>query len=183
MVRIQSPSNTIHRAFPLAAPPPRCACAPAGVPRRAARVELCDQLPNGPLAEDPARTQPTLVMLPSHAPPPLQECLGGGELFDQLLAKGPFGEDYALAIFAQVRTRTSPRVGRPCKEDGPAGLAAPAPPPSGGAGSGTPRCGVDARRPPSHTCFRRVLLFGRFRARWSTSTRWTWCTATSRRRT
>ena len=32
----------------------------------------------------------------------VQECLGGGELFDQLLAKGPFKEDYALAIFAQV---------------------------------------------------------------------------------
>jgi len=32
----------------------------------------------------------------------IQECLGGGELFEQLLAKGPFKEDYALAIFAQV---------------------------------------------------------------------------------
>ena len=32
----------------------------------------------------------------------VQECLGGGELFEQLLAKGPFGEDYALTIFAQV---------------------------------------------------------------------------------
>ena len=32
----------------------------------------------------------------------VQECLGGGELFEQLLAKGPFKEDYALAIFAQV---------------------------------------------------------------------------------
>ena len=28
--------------------------------------------------------------------------MGGGELFEQLLAKGPFKEDYALAIFAQV---------------------------------------------------------------------------------
>lgn len=32
----------------------------------------------------------------------IQECLGGGELFEHLLAKGPFKEDYALAIFAQV---------------------------------------------------------------------------------
>ena len=32
----------------------------------------------------------------------VQECLGGGELFEQLLAKGPFKEDYALTIFAQV---------------------------------------------------------------------------------
>mmetsp|Transcript_10367 Transcript_10367/g.28601 ORF Transcript_10367/g.28601 Transcript_10367/m.28601 type:complete len:710 (+) Transcript_10367:118-2247(+) len=32
----------------------------------------------------------------------VQECLTGGELFDQLLAKGPFKEDYALTIFAQV---------------------------------------------------------------------------------
>ena len=32
----------------------------------------------------------------------VMECLGGGELFEQLLAKGPFKEDYALAIFAQV---------------------------------------------------------------------------------
>jgi len=32
----------------------------------------------------------------------IQECLGGGELFEQLLAKGPFKEDYALAIFAQI---------------------------------------------------------------------------------
>ena len=32
----------------------------------------------------------------------VQECLGGGELFEQLLARGPFKEDYALAIFAQV---------------------------------------------------------------------------------
>merc|ERR1712185_619390 len=30
------------------------------------------------------------------------ECLGGGELFEHLLAKGPFKEDYALTIFAQV---------------------------------------------------------------------------------
>jgi 5'-AMP-activated protein kinase catalytic alpha subunit len=33
----------------------------------------------------------------------VQECLTGGELFDRLLAKGPFKEDYALTIFAQVR--------------------------------------------------------------------------------
>ena len=32
----------------------------------------------------------------------IQECLGGGELFDTIVAKGPFKEDYALAIFAQV---------------------------------------------------------------------------------
>ena len=32
----------------------------------------------------------------------VMECLGGGELFEQLLAKGPFKEDYALSIFAQV---------------------------------------------------------------------------------
>jgi len=32
----------------------------------------------------------------------IQECLSGGELFEHLLAKGPFKEDYALAIFAQV---------------------------------------------------------------------------------
>ena len=32
----------------------------------------------------------------------IQECLGGGELFEHLLAKGPFKEDYALAIFVQV---------------------------------------------------------------------------------
>ena len=32
----------------------------------------------------------------------VMEILGGGELFEQLLAKGPFKEDYALAIFAQV---------------------------------------------------------------------------------
>lgn len=32
----------------------------------------------------------------------IQECLGGGELFEQLLVKGPFKEDYALAIFSQV---------------------------------------------------------------------------------
>jgi serine/threonine protein kinase len=32
----------------------------------------------------------------------VQECLTGGELFDRLLAKGPFKEDYALTIFAQV---------------------------------------------------------------------------------
>ena len=32
----------------------------------------------------------------------VMEALGGGELFEQLLAKGPFKEDYALAVFAQV---------------------------------------------------------------------------------
>ena len=32
----------------------------------------------------------------------VMECLGGGELFEHLLAKGPFKEDYALTIFAQV---------------------------------------------------------------------------------
>jgi len=32
----------------------------------------------------------------------VQECLGGGELFDKLLAKGPFNEEETLAIFAQV---------------------------------------------------------------------------------
>jgi len=32
----------------------------------------------------------------------IQECLGGGELFEHLLAKGPFKEDYAMMIFAQV---------------------------------------------------------------------------------
>ena len=35
-----------------------------------------------------------------------QECLSGGELFEHLLAKGPFKEDYALAIFAQARAAT-----------------------------------------------------------------------------
>jgi len=32
----------------------------------------------------------------------VQECLAGGELFDKLLAKGPFNEEDTLAIFAQV---------------------------------------------------------------------------------
>ena len=32
----------------------------------------------------------------------VMECLGGGELFEHPLAKGPFKEDYALTIFAQV---------------------------------------------------------------------------------
>ncbi len=30
------------------------------------------------------------------------EILGGGELFERLLAEGPFKEEKALAIFAQV---------------------------------------------------------------------------------
>ena len=51
----------------------------------------------------------------------IQECLGGGELFEHLLAKGPFKEDYALAIFAQVRYRRAgrrphpPHAGRACQ--------------------------------------------------------------------
>jgi hypothetical protein len=36
--------------------------------------------------------------------------LGGGELFEHLLAKGPFKEDYALAIFAQARRAPLPAV-------------------------------------------------------------------------
>ena len=39
---------------------------------------------------------------------PAQECLSGGELFEHLLAKGPFKEDYALAIFAQARPCPAP---------------------------------------------------------------------------
>ena len=44
----------------------------------------------------------------AHTPPAgaAQECLSGGELFEHLLAKGPFKEDYALAIFAQARPAT-----------------------------------------------------------------------------
>ena len=56
---------------------------------------------------------------PRPTPPagPAQECLSGGELFEHLLAKGPFKEDYALAIFAQARLATptprTPHAARP----------------------------------------------------------------------
>ena len=56
---------------------------------------------------------------PRPTPPagPAQECLSGGELFEHLLAKGPFKEDYALAIFAQARpaarTPHTPHAARP----------------------------------------------------------------------
>ena len=61
----------------------------------------------------------------------IQECLGGGELFEHLLAKGPFKEDYALAIFAQVPTpRAANRICRtPAAHVGRENAARAAPPP------------------------------------------------------
>ena len=55
-----------------------------------------------------AATRPHCHTRPCVCPP--QECLGGGELFEHLLAKGPFKEDYALAIFAQARRAPLPAV-------------------------------------------------------------------------
>lgn len=43
----------------------------------------------------------------------VQECLNGGELFEQIIARGPFAEAEALAIFAQVGMPQSFSIGRP----------------------------------------------------------------------
>ena len=113
----------IERASPLAAEPPVRGQLGGGRAGQVVRLHHPGQASSNPnlgrRGRPAARHARTAAHAHTHTPrrtagptahtPPAgaaQECLSGGELFEHLLAKGPFKEDYALAIFAQARAAT-----------------------------------------------------------------------------